>query len=193
MRSCWYDEGIMQNRLTALGLTFVVVGGCAANRGRDLQQVTAVDLPAAPPDDAGATGSGSSVTTPVVSTPKDAFGLAHGRKGTRVQEGAAHIQGRLPPNEIQLVVRKNFGRLRMCYENGLRSDPSLAGTVSVAFIIDANGATGSVGDKGSTMTDARVLSCVVDVYRGMSFPKPENGTVTVVYPIQFTPGDPPHP
>ncbi len=90
-------------------------------------------------------------------------------------------------------MRKDFGRFRVCYENGLRRDPRLAGTVSVAFIIDANGATGSVGDKGSTMTDAGVLSCVVDVYRGMTFPKPENGTVTVLYPLQLTPGDPPVP
>lgn len=183
----------MPNRLAALGLTFVVVGGCAANRGRDLQQVTAVDLPAAPPNDAGATGSGSSVTTPVVSIGTDVFGPAGGGKGPRVREGAAQIHGRLPPSEIQLVVRKNFGGLRTCYDDGLRRDPSLAGTVSVAFIIDANGATGSVGDKGSTMTDARVLSCVVDVYRGMTFPKPENGTVTVLYPLQLTPGDPPVP
>jgi hypothetical protein len=35
---------------------------------------------------------------------------------------------------------------------------------------------------------SEVISCVVRSYYGLSFPAPEGGIVTVVYPILFTPG-----
>jgi hypothetical protein len=38
------------------------------------------------------------------------------------------------------------------------------------------------------MPNADVVSCVVRSFYGLSFPKPEAGTVKVVYPIMFSPG-----
>jgi hypothetical protein len=32
------------------------------------------------------------------------------------------------------------------------------------------------------------VSCVISAYYGLSFPQPEGGIVTVVYPIMFSPG-----
>ncbi len=117
------------------------------------------------------------------------LGGGHAAKAPRVREGAASVNGRLPPEVIQRIVRQNFGRFRMCYENGLRNNPALQGRVGVRFVIDREGAVSSVSDGGSDIPDRGVASCVVRAFGGLSFPKPEGGIVTVVYPIMFSPGE----
>jgi len=126
------------------------------------------------------------------------FGNGHGRLGgasqTRaptVRQGATEVNGRLPPEVIQRIVRQNFGRFRLCYENGLRNNPALAGRVSVKFVIDRSGSVSTSGDGGSDLADPGVVSCVVRGFGNLSFPQPEGGIVTVVYPILFSPGDGP--
>ena len=88
------------------------------------------------------------------------FGSGHGRLGgshrskpPSVRMGATQVSGRLPPEVIQRIVRQNFGRFRLCYENGLRNNPNLQGRVSVRFVIGRDGAVGSVGNGGSDMPD----------------------------------------
>ena len=85
-------------------------------------------------------------------------------------------------------MRQNFGRFRLCYENGLRSSPNLQGRVSVRFVIGHDGAVSQVSNGGSDMPDTGVVSCVVRAFYGLSFPQPEGGIVTVTYPIMFSPG-----
>jgi hypothetical protein len=123
------------------------------------------------------------------------FGSGHGRLGgdhktkpPQVRMGATTVSGRLPPEVIQRIVRQNFGRFRLCYENGLKNNPSLQGRVSVRFVIGRDGAVGSVGNGGSDLPDSAVVNCVVRSFSGLSFPQPEGGIVTVVYPISFAPG-----
>jgi len=124
------------------------------------------------------------------------FGSGHGRLGgshrtspPKVRMGATTVNGRLPPEVIQRIVRQNYGRFRLCYENGLRNNPNLQGRVSVRFIIGRDGSVSNVGNAGSDLPDPGVVSCVTRAYYGLSFPQPEGGIVTVVYPIMFSPGD----
>jgi hypothetical protein len=124
------------------------------------------------------------------------FGNGHGRLGgahqTRspsIRQGATQVNGRLPPEVIQRIVRQNFGRFRLCYENGLRTNPNLQGRVAVKFVIDRSGAVSTAQDGGSDLPDQGVVSCVVRGFGNLSFPQPEGGIVTVVYPIIFNPGD----
>jgi hypothetical protein len=124
------------------------------------------------------------------------FGNGHGRLGgahqTRspsIRQGATQVNGRLPPEVIQRIVRQNFGRFRLCYENGLRTNPNLAGRVAVKFVIDRAGSVSTASDGGSDIPDNSVVSCVVRGFGNLSFPQPEGGIVTVVYPIIFNPGD----
>lgn len=118
------------------------------------------------------------------------FGSGSRKKPPQVRMGATSVSGRLPPEVIQRIVRQNFGRFRLCYENGLRSDPTLAGRVTVKFTINGDGSVGGVSNE-SDMPDAGVVSCVAKAFYGLSFPQPEAGKVTVTYPIIFSPGDPP--
>lgn len=124
------------------------------------------------------------------------FGSGHGRLGgthktraPQVRMGATQVNGRLPPEVIQRIVRQNYGRFRLCYENGLRSNPNLQGRVGVRFVIGRDGAVSNVSNGGSDLPDASVIQCVIRAYYGLSFPQPEGGIVTVVYPIMFSPGD----
>ena len=124
------------------------------------------------------------------------FGSGHGRLGgshqTRapsIRQGATTVNGRLPPEVIQRIVRQNFGRFKLCYEDGLRKNPSLQGRVAVKFVIDRSGAVSTAQDGGSEIQDPGVVQCVVRGFNNLSFPQPEGGIGTVVYPIIFTPGD----
>ncbi|HET9954611.1 MAG TPA: AgmX/PglI C-terminal domain-containing protein [Polyangiaceae bacterium] len=123
------------------------------------------------------------------------FGAGHGRLGgshstraPKVRMGATTVSGRLPPEVIQRIVRQNFGRFRMCYEQGLGRNPNLEGRVSVRFVIGRDGAVSNVSNGGSDLPDSGVVSCVVSAFYGLSFPQPEGGIVTVVYPIMLAPG-----
>ncbi|WP_272419537.1 AgmX/PglI C-terminal domain-containing protein [Polyangium jinanense] len=111
-----------------------------------------------------------------------------GRGATQSRPGAMSLSGRLPPEVVRRIIRQNFGRFRLCYENGLRNNPNLQGRVSVRFVIGADGAVSNVGNGGSDMPDGGVVSCIVRSFERLSFPRPEGGIVTVVYPIMFSPG-----
>src|SRR5580692_8135389 len=117
------------------------------------------------------------------------LGGAHQTKAPQVRMGATTVNGRLPPEVIQRIVRQNFGRFRLCYENGLRTNPNLQGRVAIKFVIDRSGAVSTASDGGSDLPDQSVVSCVVRGFGNLSFPQPEGGIVTVVYPIIFNPGD----
>ena len=123
------------------------------------------------------------------------IGVGYGKPGggykprnIRVREpGGVTTNGHLPPEVIQRIVRQNFGRFTFCYQNGLKTNPNLEGRVTVKFVIGRDGAVQLSADGGSDIPDASVKQCVVSSFAGMSFPAPDNGMVTVVYPLMFTP------
>lgn len=124
------------------------------------------------------------------------LGRGHGRPGGAHQpkphfprEGKLESNGRLAPEVIQRIVRQNFGRFRLCYENGLRANPGLTGRIATRFVIDRTGAVSMSQDAGSDMPDQAVVGCVVRSFSSLSFPSPEGGVATVTYPITFSPGD----
>jgi hypothetical protein len=126
----------------------------------------------------------------------DGIGNGVGRLGGKyvpkerhgIRSGATEVSGRLPREVIQRIVRQNYGRFRMCYTQGLTRNPNLEGRVSARFVIGRDGAVSNVSNGGSDIPDSGVVSCVLSAFYGLSFPEPENGIVTVVYPIMLTPG-----
>jgi hypothetical protein len=122
------------------------------------------------------------------------FGRSHGltghehvTKGPRIASAPPTVSGRLPPQTIQRIVRQNFGRFRICYEKGLTQNPNLQGRVQVRFMIDRSGMVSNVMNSGSALPNSEVVSCVVHAFYGLSFPKPDMGSVQVSYPIMFNP------
>jgi hypothetical protein len=128
--------------------------------------------------------------------PGGGFGGDHGRlkpdhvsRVPRVRpDGTSIVSGHLPPEVIQRIVRQNFGRFRMCFENGLTRNPNLTGRVTARFVIGRDGAVSNVQNGGSDLPDSTAVSCVLQAYYGLSFPSPENGIVTVSYPLMFSAG-----
>jgi hypothetical protein len=123
------------------------------------------------------------------------FGSGHGRlggshrtKAPQVRMGTTQVSGRLPAEVIRRIVRQNFGRFRLCYEQGLGRNPNLEGRVGVRFVIGRDGAVSNVSNGGSDLPDSNVVNCVIKAFYGLSFPKPEGGIVTVQYPIILQPG-----
>jgi len=119
------------------------------------------------------------------------FGVGHGSHKVRAPLicgcGDANVSGRLPPEVIQRIIRQNYGRFRSCYEQGLSRNPNLEGRVQVRFVVGRDGSVANVQRGDSDLPDSGVVGCVVSAYYGLSFPRPEGGIVTVVYPIMFQP------
>jgi hypothetical protein len=104
------------------------------------------------------------------------LGQSHG-SSVMIRQWTVTVNGRLSQDVIQRVVRQSFGRFRLCYENGLRTNPKLAGRVTVKFTIDGTGAVSSAADDHSTLPDQGVVSCVVRGFGYLAFPHREIGEV----------------
>ena len=115
---------------------------------------------------------------------------AHKPKGPGpIRELKTEVNGHLPADVIQRIVRSNFGRFRNCYDAGLRTNPALAGRVVTKFVIGRDGAVGVSLNGGSDLPSSEVVNCVVRSFQNLSFPAPSGGQVTVVYPLAFSPAD----
>lgn len=101
--------------------------------------------------------------------------------------GIPQTNGHLPPEVIQRIVRQNEGRYRFCYQQALKTNPELEGRVTVKFLIARDGSVAFSADGGSDIPDPGVRQCVVSSFTQLSFPAPDSGVVTVVYPIVFSP------
>jgi hypothetical protein len=103
--------------------------------------------------------------------------------------GATTVNGRLPPEVIQRIVRQDYGKFRVCYEDGLRRNRDLEGRVTTRFTIGREGRVEKVSLASATLPDSAAVQCVLDEYKKLNFPFPEGGIVTVVYPIMFSRDD----
>lgn len=127
---------------------------------------------------------------------KDGWGNGHGKvpgahqaKAPIMRQPNITVNGQLPPDAIQRVVRLNFGKFRMCYEDQLKTNPSLQGRVVTKFMIGRDGSVIAAQDGGSDMPNQQVVSCIVRSFQNLSFPTPEGGNVTVTYPLILSPGE----
>ena len=107
-----------------------------------------------------------------------------------LRQGAITVTGDIPPEVIARIVRQSFGRFRLCYENGLRSNPGLEGTVVTNFVIGRDGSVVQSGpDTPAMLHDDLTVGCIMRAFANLSFPTPERGPVKVRFPITFSPGE----
>ena len=173
----WGDDIGVAFGVGGLGPSGVGVGGGGRGRGVGM-------------GDVGTIGQGSGLGD------GQGWGNGHGQLGRghvakspgALRPGVTTVSGRLPPEVIQRVVRQNFGRFRACYQTGLSRNPNLEGRVSARFVIGRDGAVSNVANGGSDLPDSAVVGCVISAFYGLSFPEPQNGIVTVTYPIMLSPG-----
>jgi TonB family protein len=96
------------------------------------------------------------------------------------------VMGSLDRELVRKVIRDNSGQIRFCYESQLTKYPKLRGTVSIKFIINADGKVVSSTVANSTAGNAELETCVAGRVRTWQFPKPKGGgAVAVTYPFIF--------
>jgi serine/threonine protein kinase len=104
---------------------------------------------------------------------------------TATHRAVLPIEGKLPDGAAQKVIGEHSAQVRACYNDAVRKNPSLDGTLVVRFVIATDGTVKSVSDGGSTIHDPVFRSCVWDEIRTWRFPKPVGGEVTVDLPYRF--------
>lgn len=88
-------------------------------------------------------------------------------------------------SEVRRIIRDNHERFRLCYGNALRSNPDLAGAITVTFDIDRDGDVRHVVDSNVTIPDWGVVRCVVRGFENLSFPQPDEVS-HVTYSMAFS-------
>jgi hypothetical protein len=73
---------------------------------------------------------------------------------------------------------------RRCYNAALRTAPSLEGLIRVQVRVAADGSVCSLAAADSTMP-ADMTECVLDRFRGTTYPPPTDGCVDVLVPLRF--------
>lgn len=110
------------------------------------------------------------------------------RKKSKVEPGLSideESPGFLEPGRIESVVEAGFRLYGHCYRDGLSRTPGLGGAVRLKFVIAPTGEVENVLDGGSDLPDQRVINCVAQGIFALQFPKPERGSVHVLYRVVF--------
>lgn len=94
------------------------------------------------------------------------------------------IEGGLDQDQINAVIQRNIGQIIYCYEQGLQTQPGLAGRVAVKFVIAGSGAVSSANIANTSLSSKKVESCIVGKLKGWKFPTPVGRVnVRVTYPF----------
>lgn len=105
----------------------------------------------------------------------------------RADEGDAGVA--LSAAEIARVIAANRPTLKRCYEDARARAPNLRVRLRLHIVIEPSGKISSVTDEGSELPNDGVRTCVGDVLRKATFPRPTNATHAIV-PFSFIPPDP---
>ncbi len=120
-----------------------------------------------------------------VAPPPSVSAVADAAPPPTVAHPALPVEGKLPDGAAQKVIGDHNAQVRACYNEAVRRNPALEGTLVVRFVIGLDGAVKSVSDGGSTIHDPVFRSCVWDEIRTWRFPKPVGGDVIVDLPYRF--------
>ncbi len=98
------------------------------------------------------------------------------------------VDGGLDRHVIQATIAKYLSQVRACYEERLRHNAELAGTLVMDFEIGGAGRLNFSKVKSTTLADPQVGGCVAKRMMNWEFPKPRGGVnVKVNYPFTLRP------
>jgi hypothetical protein len=113
----------------------------------------------------------------------------HITRAPEITQGNFTIRGSLDKEIIRRVVHLHMKEVKYCYDKELGRKASLAGRISVNFVISSLGQVISSVLQSTTMNDLGVESCVVGAIKRWEFPKPTGGGIAIVsYPFNFVAG-----
>src|SRR4029077_13983332 len=105
-----------------------------------------------------------------------------------VVAGQVTVHGQLDKEIIRRIIHRHINEVRYCYEQELTKFPGLGGRVMVQFTIAGTGQVIASVLQNSTISNARVESCIVQAVKRWEFPAPVgHGLLIVSYPFLLTP------
>jgi hypothetical protein len=139
---------------------------------------------------AGKKGNGAGRSGTGKATDGKAGGIISGGELGPLSKGdpEAVIVGAVDPAAIEQAIRRHSNEFRYCYERELNAgNPKLSGKIFTTFVIGPSGLANQTAIKSSTVKNAMVEKCVLQVIRRITeFPKPAGGaSVTVTYPFTY--------
>jgi hypothetical protein len=99
---------------------------------------------------------------------------------------AAAGQG-LSAEQIRRVVMSRMGAFQACYEIASAHDPTLKGSVGVAFSVSPGGSVSSASITGSSLNNPRVEGCILRQFNRLQFPTADKAS-GASFPFAFRPG-----
>lgn len=95
--------------------------------------------------------------------------------------------GTLSASQLSEVIRGQPSKqVQTCYEQRLKENNLLQGSMTVLLTIGASGSVKAVSLSGS-LGDPQVYACVKRIAKTWKFPQPEGGCVRTAVPFQMTP------
>lgn len=149
--------------------------------GATTATMTAMGDASAPAEITGLIGARGTQLSPPVPTA--------GEGGTATVGSDTIIMGTLDKALIDAVIKRNMNQLRYCYQRELTRDATLAGKITVKFVIAKDGTVSSATTKSTTMANSAVEDCLNGRFMKFQFPEPAGGGIVIVsYPFVFSPG-----
>ncbi len=113
-----------------------------------------------------------------------------GKRVPRVRQAKAQVTGSMDKDIIRRIVRAHINKYRACYDKMLASDSNRTVRVVLTLVVAADGTvTASIEKEAPDALEKTFYGCVDKAAESMKFPKPSNGgTVTIRYPLVFSPG-----
>jgi hypothetical protein len=157
-------------RLGTLGTS----GTCSPARYREIEQTRGADAARAECGGTGDYGRGTGV-------------FARRSHLVPPRPGQVEVRpGGLGKEPIRRTIHRHVQEVRHCYERALQSNPSLAGRVTVQFLIAPSGAVQSAMavPERTDLGSAEAINCVASAVRRWDFPQAAAPTL-VTYPFVF--------
>lgn len=110
---------------------------------------------------------------------------------TGSRHGGVAIWGELAESSLRRTVTDHSGGIRRCYDEGLRSSPTLAGRAIIRLVIHRDGHVQRVNTVGSQLASNAVLRCLESLFQSIRFPRAGSDSVTVTYPLPLSPAQTP--
>ena len=95
------------------------------------------------------------------------------------------VNGTIDKKALKFALEKAQPKIHACYAPEKAKDKHLKGVVKVKWQIEADGKASDVGVVESSMKNANVEACLVDVIEHLRFPKAQEGPVVITYPFDF--------
>lgn len=118
--------------------------------------------------------------------------IVGGRARVAIRTGGpeeAVVMGSIDADAVEAALLAHRDEFRLCYEREVNAGfPDLEGRVSTSFVIGSEGRVTEAGVASTTLKNANVERCVLNVIRRIEFPIPRGaGVVQVTYPFKFRP------